>query len=99
MDENMDLEIIELLDEEGQPARFEHIMTMSYNNSHYLVLHPLDDPEVDEGGVVFLEMAKDENGEEVFRNVESEILADELFDEFLHLVDSIENGDADIDEE
>ncbi len=91
MDENTELDIIELLDEEGRPVRFEHLMTMSYNDGHYLVLHPVDDPEVDEGAVVFLEMGKDENGEDVFQNVESEILADELFQEFLTLVDSMED--------
>lgn len=88
--DDMELDTIELLDENGEPTHFEHLLTMSYNNSRYLALHPLDDPDVDDGAVVFLEISKDEQGEDVFQNVESEILLDELFEEFLTLVDSMD---------
>ena len=57
--------IIELFDEDDNPVRFEHIMTVQYEGEDYVLLAPVDPTEdMEEDEVLVLRIENDENGEE-----------------------------------
>ena len=82
--------IIELINEHGEPERFEHIMTLEYKEHAYLIMHPADAEDADEGEVVVLSVDTDDDGEEVYNIVEDPELAQGVFDEFLMILESDE---------
>lgn len=82
-------ELVTLLDEQGKEVVFDLVVTFDYEGKRYAALLPVDKVDgVDDDAVVILEVVK-ENGEEVYRTVENEILLDEVFNEFLELFDEI----------
>ena len=70
--DNMDLEdlendIIELIDEDGESVPFEYLTTIEYEGKKYIALIPADEVEdEEEGEVVILEIQEGENGEDVY---------------------------------
>ena len=66
----MEDNIIELTDEDGVATKFEYLTTIEHNDNLYVVLMVLEDEadeaNEDEGEVLILEIAKDENGEDVY---------------------------------
>ena len=90
-EENDDL--IELVDEDGNSLVFEHLATFEYKGETYLALcEPEDEEAEEEGGeleVFFLKIETDENGEDVYNTPDDDV-ADEIFDEFLKLVEDTE---------
>ena len=56
--------IIELVDENDNPIRFEHIMTVQYGGEDYILLAPVDPTEdMEDDEVLVLRIANDENAE------------------------------------
>jgi len=88
---NEDESIIELLNEDNQPERFEHLMTLSYKENPYLVMHPVESK--DEGEVVIFAVENEGEDGESYRIVDDEKLAQEVFDEFLLILDSDEDDE------
>ena len=88
--EQVNLDEVVLLDEAGEPARFEHILTFLYEGERYIALSPLDETPAseDEAEVVILQVVP-ENGEETYVTIQSEVLLNEVFDHFLALMDEI----------
>ena len=83
---------VALLDEDGKETRFEHILTFLYEGSRYVALCPIQEDsamEEDEAEVVMLQIVS-ENGEDTYKSIESEVLLNEVFDEFLEMMDEIE---------
>ena len=80
--------VIELINEDGEPEQFEHVMTLSYEENAYLIMHPMD--AEDEGEVVVMAIVADENGDESYEMVEDEELAGHVFDEFLMILEEDE---------
>lgn len=98
--ENMDLEdlendIIELIDEDGEPVPFEYLTTVEYEGKKYIVLIPVDEEEEDEeeSEVVILEIQEDENGEDVYVSLDDDELLDKVFEEFRRIVDEQEDAE------
>lgn len=91
--EDEEIEIITLTGDDGKDVQFEHLLTLSYDEGLYAVVHPQDDPE--EGSVYFLEITKDADGEDVLKVVENDILSQELFDEFMKLLDEMDEDEDD----
>lgn len=84
--------IVELTDEDGNAVQFEHLATLEHEGKKYLALMPLEaaaDEETDEeeGEVLLLEIAQDENGEDVYVSLEDEALAETVFQKFLALME------------
>ncbi len=90
MSQEMNDAIIELINEQGEPEKFEHLMTLEYKEKAYLIMHPAEAEDVDDGEVVVLAVNTDDDGEEVYEIVEDEKLAQEVFEEFLLILDSDE---------
>jgi uncharacterized protein YrzB (UPF0473 family) len=77
-----------LLDDKGQEVHFDHLMTFDHEGERYIALLPLDDIDLEEGEVVILRVVQ-ENGEDVYRTIESEVLLEEVFDTFMDLFDEM----------
>lgn len=94
MEEQVQDNIITLIDENGAEIRFDLLLSFDYEDKRYIALLPLDPVDgVGEDEVVLLE-AVDEDGEEQYRGIESPILLEEVFNEFLELFDeSISEND------
>lgn len=87
--------IVELVDDEGNTLKFEHLMTFEYHGEWYCALTPAKEAEEAE------ENAEDEGGEEVgiyrltgsdddeqLETIDDEALLDELFEEFVRLYEA-----------
>lgn len=87
MEEQLLDNIITLIDENGAEVRFDLLLAFDYEGKRYAALLPLDQVEgVGEDEVVLLE-AFEQDGEEQYRGIESPILLEEVFNEFLELFD------------
>ena len=83
--------IIELVDENDNPIRFEHIMTVQYGGEDYILLAPVDPTEdMEDDEVLVLRIANDENGEEIYVSVEDDDLVQKVFEKYLEIVESDE---------
>jgi uncharacterized protein YrzB (UPF0473 family) len=91
MDEEKD--IIELLDENGEQTRFQHVLTFLYEGVRYVALVPADEADDDEAEVVILRI-EEKDGSDVYVTIDNEVLLDEVFNEFLDLIDEIEGEDS-----
>lgn len=92
----MEDNIIELTDEDGVATKFEYLTTIEHNDNLYVVLMVLEDEadeaNEDEGEVLILEIAKDENGEDVYVSVDDEAISQEVFNKFIALMDEEEDA-------
>ncbi len=86
-DEEMgDVDLISLVDEEGNEYEFEVLDEIDYKDGHYYALMPTFDlPEQDiESGSTYMifEAVEDENGEPQLAEIEDEDLLDEISEIF-----------------
>lgn len=86
--DQVDNTVVELLDEQNQPTQFEHVMTLEVEGAEYVVLHPLEDPDVEDGEVVILAVEHQGDEDETYAVVEDAALAQRVFEEFLAIMDS-----------
>ncbi|HWQ58732.1 MAG TPA: DUF1292 domain-containing protein [Clostridia bacterium] len=84
---------IVLLDEGGEPARFEHVLTFFYEGARYVALVPEEEAGDEEAEVILLRI-EEKDGEDVYVSIENEVLLDEVFGEFLDLMDELEGEDS-----
>ena len=90
--------IIELIDENGTPVKFDLVMTFDYEGKRYAALLPIEEvADVGEDEVVLLEIIKDKTGEN-FVSIDNPVLLDEVFNEFIELFDEMADGDDEDDE-
>lgn len=92
--------VVELIDDEGNPAFFEHLMTLEFENHTYIVLSPKDiiDVENEEGSVVVMRISKDESGEDCYIVEEDDEILDAVFNKYLEMADEMEAFDDDYDD-
>lgn len=85
--------LVTLIDEEGKEVEFDLVATFDYEKKRYAALLPMDDVEgVGEDEVVILEIVKSADGE-IYRPIENEVLLDEVFNEFLEILDEMADGE------
>ncbi|MDO4568152.1 MAG: DUF1292 domain-containing protein [Clostridia bacterium] len=85
-------EIVVLLDEDGERLEFEHVLTFAYEGQRYAALTPPDDGEADEAEIVLLKIVR-QDSEDVYVPIDNDVLLDEVFREFLDLMDEIEGDE------
>ena len=93
--------IVELVDESGNPVKFEHLMTLDYEGSMYALLAPIDAIEGigdDEVVILQIEEGTDEDGEDVYVGVEDDELLEKIFERYLELAEADE-GDLEDEED
>ena len=93
-----ELDIVTLVDEDGVDTRFQHILTFFYEGQRYIALTPEEEAEQEEQEIVLLH-AVEEDGDYVYCPIENEVLLNEVFDEFLDLMEEREEGDGEGTEE
>ncbi|MBS5880338.1 MAG: DUF1292 domain-containing protein [Clostridium sp.] len=92
MEERFD-EVV-LLDENGEEARFSHILTFLYEGERYVALEPIEEgaeqpEEEEEAEIVLMHIVLGEDGD-TYQPVENEVLLDEVFGRFLELMDELD---------
>ena len=91
-DQNMERDnIVELIDEDGNEVKFEHVMTVEYEGDAYILLSPAEPMEdLADDEVMILKIVTDENGDETYESVEDEALLEAVFNEYLKIVEADE---------
>lgn len=85
-EEMEDENVVELVDEDGESVRFEHLMTLEYEGDLYVMLTALEaTPDTDEDEVFILRIEKDEQGEDCYVTVEDEDVLQAVFEKFVTL--------------
>jgi len=91
--------VVELIDDEGNPAFFEHLMTLEFEKRMYIILSPKDiDTKDEEGSVVIMRISKDENGADCYIVEEDDGILDAVFNKYLEWTDEMETFDDDYDD-
>jgi len=74
MEENMELETVMLVDEDGEEHEFVLIDVLEVDGNEYAILEPSEaDEESDEPAeAIILKIGKDENGEDILYDIEDD---------------------------
>ena len=92
MNHDLDMEredIVELVDEEGNDVRFEHIMTLEHKGKVYICLVPVDPMEdVGEDELVIMRIEDDGAGNDVYATIEDDAELDEVFEKYLEIAEA-----------
>ena len=94
MNHDLDMEqenVVELVDEDGNAVRFEHLMTLEHEGKPYICLVPLDEMEdVSEDELVILRIETDNEGNDVYATVDDEAELDAVFQKYLEIAEADE---------
>lgn len=91
-------DIVELVDDTGRVLKFYHIATMDYKNEGYAFFQPAEEIEgAEEDEVIIFRLAEDDKGDEVLLPVEDEALLDEVYEEFVKMMEEDDDCDGDCD--
>jgi putative Holliday junction resolvase len=83
--------VVELVDEDGNAVRFEHLMTLEHEGKPYICLVPLDPMEdVSEDELVILRIETDADGNDVYATVDDEAELDAVFEKYLEIAEADE---------
>ena len=94
-------DVVELIGEDGETVRFEHLMTLTHEGHEYVMLTALEDEdgaEGEEGEVYILRIDQDEDGEDCYVTLEDEALMQAVFERFVALSEQDEAYDEDEDD-
>ena len=95
MNHDLDMEredIVELVDEDGNAVRFEHLMTLEHEGKPYICLVPVDPMEdVGEDELVILRIETDAEGNDVYATVEDDAELDAVFEKYLEIAEADED--------
>ena len=91
--------VVELVDENDNLVRFEHLMTVEHEGAAYALLVPIDPvDEVDEDEVVILRIEEGADGEDTYVGVEDDALLEAVFEKYLEIAEDDDEEDDDQDE-
>lgn len=95
MNHDLDMEredIIELVDEDGNDVRFEHLMTLEHNGRIYICLVPVDPMEdVAEDELVIMRIETDEEGNDYYATIDDDAELDSVFEKYLEIAEADED--------
>ena len=87
LEDEMDSNVVELTDEDGNVAQFEYLDTVEHKGESYVVFMAVEEDteedEEEEGEVVILQIAQDDEGEDIYVTVEDDELVQEVFEKFM----------------
>lgn len=90
--EELESNIVELTDEDGQTVEFEYLTTIEHEGESYVVLlAPQEKEDDEEGEVVILKIQQDENGEDTYVSCDNEEIEQEIFEMFIDELDEEED--------
>lgn len=80
--------IVELIDENDNIVKFDHIMTLEHEGEKYALLSPIDDLEdVEEGEVVIMRIEEGDE-QDAYVGIEDEDLLETIFQKYLAIVEA-----------
>lgn len=87
MEDNSNL--VQLQDENGKDVNFEHLMTVEYEGSYYVVLEATEDTDdCKEGEAIILKIIRDEESDEdVYATIEDEAEFNAVFDRVMEIME------------
>ena len=87
MEENNNL--VQLQDENGNEINFEHLMTLEYEGSYYVVLEATEDTDdCQEGEAIILKIVRDEESDEdVYATIEDEDELNAVFERVMAIME------------
>ena len=92
--EELESNIVELTDEEGQTTEFEYLTTIEHKGESYVVLlAPQEEDNEEEGEVVILKIQQDEKGEDTYVSCENDETEQEVFELFMEELDEEEDSE------
>jgi uncharacterized protein YrzB (UPF0473 family) len=92
MNEDFGNDIFTVTDEEGQEYSLEHLSTTEINDTLYMAFLPADiDEDDDEYGLILLKVIE-ENGEQMFEQLEDENEISLVHNTFIDLLEEDENS-------
>ena len=98
-DMNQEERMIELIGDDGSTVTFEHLATLEYEGENYLVLGPPDDGSDEEDSEVYiLKITQDDEGNDIYVDLEDEELSEKIFEYFLQLLEETVEDDGEDDE-
>ncbi len=81
--------IVELVDDEGNEVRFEHLMTLEHKGSVYICLAPVEPMEdVEEDELVIMRIEQDADGNDFYSTIDSEEELNEVFEKYLEIAEA-----------
>ena len=81
--------IVELVDDEGNEVRFEHLMTLEHKGNVYICLAPAEPMEdVAEDELVIMRIQQDDEGNDFYATIESEDELNEVFEKYLEIAEA-----------
>ena len=94
-DLDMDREdIVELVDEDGNEVRFEHLMTLENGGKSYICLVPVEPMEdVAEDELVILRIETDDEGNDVYATIDDDEELDAAFEKYLEIAEADNEDD------
>ena len=96
MSEDME-RIVELVNEEGKTVKFQHEITLHYEDADYAMVVPvegLEPADDEEGELVALKIIPGDTEEmDTYEGVEDEELLDTLYQMYLEEMEALEDGD------
>jgi putative Holliday junction resolvase len=94
MNHDLDMEqddVVELVDEDGNAVRFEHLMTLEHEGKPYICLVPLDPMEdVSDDELVILRIETDAEGNDFYATVDDDAELDAVFEKYLEIAEADE---------
>lgn len=98
-DMNQEERMIELIGDDGSTVTFEHLATLEYEGENYLVLGTPDDGSDEEDSEVYiLKITQDDEGNDIYVDLEDEELSEKVFEYFLQLLEETVEDDGEDDE-
>lgn len=80
--------IVELIDENENIVKFDHIMTLEHEGEKYALLSPIDDLEdVEEGEVVIMRIEEGDE-QDAYVGIEDDDLLETIFQKYLAIVEA-----------
>lgn len=94
-----DEHLVILQDENGKDVPFEHLMTLDYKGSSYILLEARQDMEdCLQGESIILKIEQDENGDDLYATIEDEAEYEEVFQKCLDAIEEQDGEETDEDE-
>ena len=98
MDDEEEAQIVELVDEDGNTVQFEHLATIEYEKSYYILLTEVTEDEDADAEVVVMKIAQDEDGNEIYIAEEDEAVEKAVFEKYIALIEDAEEAGDDAEE-
>ena len=96
---NQDERLIELTADDGSTVTFEPLATLEYEGENYLVLgEPDDGSDEEESEVYILRITQDDEGNDIYVDLEDEELSEKVFECFLQLLEETLDDDGEDDD-